>query len=188
MSKTTKTDTTTKPNPEPGDRTLKLVCVGPCHTTSHKAGLVFHELNDAGELGAELVFAKRTFPRARAGLMCTVRVEHSYTDEALQVYPSTTEWLGTYDDSDKVLEWTAKARAFQNADAARRAFTKDATRDRLAEAIEPLRHIYATLPPAQQRGLETAVLIALRKKTERSGGGSVCPRCHGHGRIGARRD
>lgn len=181
----TMTDTTTKPEPVKGGKTtIRMVCIGPCYVGKRKLGLAFRGVVAGGELvGDEVCFASKTFPGARAGEICTVRASGGIDDEHLQVYTATTKWHGRHPDAEQVLEWVAKANAFHNAHAANDTLRDERKRNILAESIEPLRRIYAKLPAPQQRGLETAILMALRIKTIPSPGIVKCPRCDGLGHV-----
>jgi len=145
--------------------TITLVALYPCTLRNGKKGMIFKEVKDDDKIiSEELVYDQKGMGKdVLTGGVYTVECER-HEDGGLTVYPGTRQWIQRWENETELLEWAAQAKAFNIAAATESVIKNEKKRDLIEESIGPLRKVYLRMPAMQQRALETAVLMALRKK------------------------
>lgn len=154
--------------PEEGQPAVSaiMVCAGYTELTGQKLGVEWLIMK-GGEPTLNSFAMKRSSKLAcQPGAMRTFEVLARNNDGFPSRIAMPGEFLGMYEDAEQVAAWQAASRATERAYSSRAEEKKAATRNVLAETLEPLRRHYWKLTPRQRISVELLVIEYLRRREQ----------------------
>lgn len=151
---------------QPVTTSAVMVCAGYTELTGNKLGIEWLIMKGGEPTLSSFCLKRSSKIACQPGAMRTFVVLARHNDGLPSRIEAPGEFLGMYEDAEQVAAWQAASRATERAYSSRAEEKKAATRNVLAETLEPLRRHYWKLAPRQRIAVELLVIEYLRRREQ----------------------